>query len=77
VSRTVCRRVLTLWLLTVAVVSIGCGAGEEKPHEPAFLFVQSSSGFEYDGERLTVHGMSPSTVFFSDRPDRIAGHVSL
>ena len=55
----------------------GCGKSGEKIHEPAFLLVQSSQGFSYDGDRLTVHGTSPTTTYFSDRPDRIAGHMSL
>ena len=51
--------------------------GEEESHEPAFLFVQSSRGFTYDGTRLTLLGTSPTTTYFSDRPDRIAGHISV
>ena len=55
----------------------GCGKSEEKTHEPAFLLVQSSQEFSYDGARLTVHGASPTTTYFSYRPYRIAGHMSL
>ena len=68
----------TCALLAGLFVGSGCTKSEEKPHEPAFLLVQSSRGFEYDGiRRMTVLGTSPSTVFFSDRPDRIAGHMPL
>ena len=40
------------------------------------LFVQSASGVEIGagGRTLTLKGLSPTTLFFSDRPVRIAGH---
>jgi len=40
------------------------------------LFVQNAAGVEIGaGERtLTLKGVSPTTLFFSDRPVRIAGH---
>jgi len=67
----------SLYVLVGALAMGGCGKSEEKSQEPAFLLVQSSQGFSYDGDRLTVHGTSPTTTYFSDRPDRIAGHLSL
>jgi len=70
--------VVALSVLLGVLASGGCSRNDEKPeHEVAYLLVQSSDGFEYDGERLTLHGVSPSTVFFSDRPDRIAGHMPI
>lgn len=68
---------VALHVLVGALAMSGCGKGEEKTQEPAFLLVQSSQGFSYDGDRLTLHGTSPTTTYFSDRPDRIAGHLSL
>lgn len=43
---------------------------------PQFLFVQSAEGIRYADGRLTLHRVSPATVVFSDRPDRIAGHMA-
>jgi hypothetical protein len=42
-----------------------------------FLFVQSAARLEYQGRtnRITLIGINPSTLFFSDRPDRIAGQM--
>jgi hypothetical protein len=54
-SRTLGTSVLALAVLLGVLVSVGCGKTEESKHEPAFLLVQSSDGFEYDGSRLTVH----------------------
>jgi gas vesicle protein len=64
-------------VLASVFATSGCGKSEETSHEPAYLLVQSSEAFSYDGNRLTVHGTSPTTTYFSDRPDRIAGHLSL
>ena len=40
------------------------------------LFVQNAAGAEIGagGRTLTLKGVSPTTLFFSDRPVRIAGH---
>lgn len=40
------------------------------------LFVQSAKGASLDGGKLTLKGVSPTTVYFSDRPNRIAGHLA-
>jgi hypothetical protein len=40
-----------------------------------FLFVQTADAGSFDGETLTLEGVGPS-VFFSDRPYRINGHVT-
>jgi hypothetical protein len=43
-----------------------------------FLFVQTadSMAFNADQNRLTLHDISPTTLFFSDRPERIAGNMT-
>ena len=41
-----------------------------------FLFVQNARGIEYADGKLTLKGVNPATVMFSDRPDRIAGHMA-
>jgi hypothetical protein len=52
-------------------------ASREKPRSADFLFVQSAKGMNFDKStrKLTLTGVSPVTVFFSDRPERIAGHM--
>ncbi len=39
------------------------------------LFVQSAHGAETIGDRLVLRGVSPSTIYFSDRPQRVVGHL--
>jgi hypothetical protein len=40
------------------------------------LFVQNAQGVSRDDGRMTLKGITPTTIFFSDRPQRIAGHMS-
>ena len=40
-----------------------------------FLFVQNAASMSYANGKLTLKGVSPVTIFFSDRPDRIAGNM--
>jgi hypothetical protein len=42
-----------------------------------FLFVQTAKGMTFDEAtgKLTLTGVSPVTLFFSDRPERIAGNM--
>ena len=49
----------------------------EAPKEADYLFVQSSKGMTFDKAKstLTLNGVSPVTVFFTDRPERIAGNM--
>ncbi len=43
--------------------------------QPQFMFVQSAKGASYHDGKLTLKGVAPATVFFSDRPERIVGHM--
>ena len=40
------------------------------------MFVQTAHGSAQAGGRLTLSGLAPATMYFSDRPQRIVGHVS-
>lgn len=78
---------LILISLVVSIALIGCG----QPHhdsgsQPAetgdsnqaeLLFVQEAQGVAFDGDTLTMKGVKPSILFFTDRPERIAGYWSL
>ena len=43
-----------------------------------FLFVQTAKGMAFDADQnqLTLNGVGPTTLFFSDRPERIAGNMT-
>ena len=50
--------------------------GNPKDHEIEALFVQTAGGMAYADGVLTLKGMAPTTLLFSDRPDRITGHLT-
>ncbi|MGB5301874.1 MAG: hypothetical protein WBP17_01850, partial [Gemmatimonadota bacterium] len=39
-----------------------------------WLFIQNAESVSLADGVLTLRGVSPTTLFFSDRPERIAGH---
>jgi hypothetical protein len=43
-----------------------------------FLFVQNASAMRFDkaASKLTLEGIGATTLFFSDRPERIAGNMN-
>jgi len=46
------------------------------PMPPAnWLFVQTGQSFTSDGKTLRIRGVSPQTLMFSDRPERMTGDV--
>jgi hypothetical protein len=40
------------------------------------LFVQTASSMTSDRRTITLHGLSPSTLYFADRPQRDVGHMT-
>jgi hypothetical protein len=76
---------LLRWSALAALLAIaGCGSdssdSEQVNHEPpGLLFVQPATGGTLErggsGITLTLSGIDPSTIFFSDRPERISGQL--
>ena len=66
--------ILAVALCTPAALAVEVPAAA--PVMAQLLFVQNAHGVEVGagGRSLTLKGMSPTTLFFSDRPVRIAGH---
>ena len=58
-------------VLTNAKLSAAEGATEQAE----FLFVQNARRMRYVNGRLTLVEINPLTVLFSDRPERLAGHM--
>ena len=40
------------------------------------LFAQTAREMTTDGNKVTFHGLSPATLYFSDRPQRVVGHLT-
>jgi hypothetical protein len=49
---------------------------EEQLEDMEALFVQTSASMTSDGGNITLHGLSASTLYFADRPQREVGHMS-
>ncbi|MEQ9694138.1 hypothetical protein [Shimia sp. SDUM112013] len=72
------RRQLCTGGAAMIAAASATGVSAEDAAEVDFLFVQTAHGMSYaaDANRLTLRGVSPVTLFFSDRPDRIAGNMT-
>ncbi len=66
--------------LALTVRTAAATEGREKAGHAAemadFLFVQNARAIVFADGKLTLKGVSPATVMFSDRPERIAGHMA-
>jgi hypothetical protein len=40
------------------------------------MFVQTAGGMTVGDGRVTLRGLTPATLFFSDRPQRVVGHLT-
>jgi hypothetical protein len=65
--------VLVFWMAVLCSAGL---AAEQKPLIVPVLFVQNARAVVFGGGMLTLKGISPTTIFFSDRPARIAGHFT-
>lgn len=56
---------------------ITSASGAKVPKKANLLFVQNAASVSFDKkkDRLTLHGVNPVTIAFSDRPERFAGHM--
>jgi hypothetical protein len=72
---TVLTAVLVTWMfgLPQAVPAAGTPVVKMKVE---LLFVQNAKDVTVDGGKLILKGIGPTVVFFSDRPERIAGHMT-
>jgi hypothetical protein len=71
---------MTKWLLavvlmTAAVATPATAAEGETVCET--LFVQNARNVAMDAKTLTLKGIGPTVIFFCDRPERMAGHLSI
>ena len=48
----------------------------EKDELVDLLFVQEAEGVRFEGDGMTLVNVNPQTLFFSDRPEEIAGYLS-
>jgi hypothetical protein len=65
-------------ILAVELPRVGQAADPalDKEKKVQMLFVQTAKGATLLNGKLTLKGVSPMTVYFSDRPTRVAGHLA-
>ncbi len=71
-------------LLAVFLFSAGPAGAQEVADDGSFtidhplklLFAQTAKQMRFDGATMILDGMSPATLFFADRPQRLTGHFS-
>ena len=63
--------VLMVWIVLLPEASLA-----QQGQMPQFLFVQNAKGMIFEKGTITLKGVSPTTLFFSDRPMRMAGHYT-
>ena len=67
----------TLLASVTASLTAAAQTAAQDAKQADYLFVQTANAMSFDKatNKLTLHGVSPVTVFFSDRPERIAGNM--
>lgn len=68
-------------LLATIILSLGAGAAISAASDdaPQLMFVQSADNLKVDAAAKTLRlvNVNQQTLFFSDRPERIAGHIKM
>lgn len=63
-------------VILLATMMVSGASADNKPEEQdiEWLFVQNAHSVTLKDGVLTLEGISPTTLFFSDRPEKIAAH---
>lgn len=67
--------VALLGAATKATATTAADQAQDTLEEAQLLFVQTSKDVALENSKMTLKGIGPTTIFFSDRPKRIAGHM--
>ena len=71
------NRIVMLVVVTILTICLcGVAQAEEKSEMAELLFVQNSHDVSLEKGKLTLKKVSPTTIFFTDRPKRTAGHLT-
>jgi len=64
---------------TLSVLHMSRADEKEKTDEPKIqlMFVQAAEDFKADGKTLRLVNVDQQTLYFSDRPVRLAGHLTM
>jgi hypothetical protein len=66
-----------LLALALGLAGQAAVAQAPQPPQPQFMFVQTAEGIRADAATLRLIGVAQQTVYFTDRPVRMAGHLPM
>jgi len=71
------KKIICVLALGVLLIGFaGTGGAQEAENTVQLLFVQNASDVVIAKDSLVLKGVAPMTIFFTDRPKRIAGHMA-
>ena len=70
------KKVIFLVAAALAICLFAVAQAEEKNEMAELLFVQNSHDVSLEKGKLTLKKVGPTTLFFTDRPQRTAGHMT-
>jgi len=77
ITKSISLALVAITALTGSAHSqVGASVAKDTTSKVEMLFVQSAKAATIVNGKLTLIGVGATTVFFSDRPRRIAGHVA-
>ena len=70
------KKIIFLVAAALTICLFATAQAEEKSEMAELLFVQNSHDVSLEKGRLTLKNVGPTTLFFTDRPQRTAGHMT-
>jgi hypothetical protein len=65
-----------LTILTISICFAPAAFADETPENVELLYVQNAHDVSIDKDVLTLKQIGATTIYFSDRPKRLAGHLA-
>jgi hypothetical protein len=75
-SRLLAAFIFLVVLLTQVGLRPNVSLSAENPKKADLLFVHNANHITVADGKLILKGVSPTVLFFTDRPERIAGHMT-
>ena len=70
------KKIIFLVAAALTICLFATAQAEEKSEMAELLFVQNSHDVSLEKGKLTLKKVGPTTIFFTDRPKRTAGHMT-
>jgi hypothetical protein len=68
--------ILMTLLMAQVCLPVTSSSAADSAKKADVLFVQTAHDVRLDGEKLILKGISPTVLFFTDRPERVAGNMA-